>query len=238
MKFVVDTSKERTMTDVSSATLEQRVRNIERELRRANERVAALVEQRQRVTGARFRVIGGITVVLMVVGFVVPTPGAAPATFTAPFTVTSPTTKARFVVDENTAGTGLVLRFYNAGGAEVVDLGVETSGIGGARFQSPDGTRKAQLGVSLNGQPFLKFDDHQKTAELDPDGVHIWNSVVEIADLGILRGNGHLLLADAKGVSRVEAGTEENDDGAVKVYGPTGKCLPSIAGIPCRMVAK
>jgi curli biogenesis system outer membrane secretion channel CsgG len=64
------------MTDVSPATLEQRVRNTERELRRANERIAALVEQRQRVTGARFLVVGGITVLLMVVGLVGIRPGS------------------------------------------------------------------------------------------------------------------------------------------------------------------
>jgi len=226
------------MTEVSSATLEQRVRNLEGELRRANERVAALVEQRQRVTGARFLVVGGIMVLLMVVGLVVPTPGGAPATFTTPFTVQSPTSNARFVVDENTAKSGLILRFYNSGGAPVIVLGVETTGIGGATFQSPDGKQRTQVGVSPDGVPFVKLNDDKNTVQLDQEGVYIWNGQVDIAELGILRGNGHLLLADAKGVSRVEAGTEQNDDGAVKVYGPTGKCLPQIAGIPCMMVSK
>ena len=226
------------MTDVSSATLEERVRNLERELRRANERVAALVEQRQWVTGARFLVVGGITVLLMVVGLVVPTRGAAPATFTAPLTVKSSTTQARLVVDQNSTKTGLVLKFYNASGAQVVVLGVEQSGTGAAVFQSPDGTQKTQVGLTPTGEPFVRLDVPQTMVLLDEVGLHIQKGQIEIADLGLMRGNGHLMLADAKGVSRVEAGTERNDDGAVKVYGPTGKCLPQIAGVPCLMVSK
>jgi hypothetical protein len=41
-----------------------------------------------------------------------------------------------------------------------------------------------------------------------------------------------------KGSADIEAETEKNGDGAVKVYGPTGKCGVALAGIPCMLVGR
>jgi hypothetical protein len=111
--------------------------------------------------------------------------------------------------------------------------------------QSPDGSQKVLTGLHEGGSPYLELSSGgKKVAEIaegtarDEWGLRIWNGSGQSIGLENLRGNGHLVLADAKGISRVEAGTEQNGDGAVRVYGPTGKCIPGIAGIPCMMLAR
>jgi hypothetical protein len=54
--------------------------------------------------------------------------------------------------------------------------------------------------------------------------------------LEVENDTGKLELADADDNIRVEAGTEVNGNGAVKVAGPTGKCYPGFIGIPCMIV--
>ncbi|HXW51175.1 MAG TPA: hypothetical protein VEJ41_04230, partial [Candidatus Acidoferrales bacterium] len=53
------------------------------------------------------------------------------------------------------------------------------------------------------------------------------------AQLLVSNDSGKLILADAATSIRVEAGTETNGYGSVKVSGPTGKCIPAI---PCMLV--
>jgi hypothetical protein len=78
------------------------------------------------------------------------------------------------------------------------------------------------LGLSPSGQPALTLVE----------------GGAFVANLGTRAGNGFLQLADKGSVIRVEAGTEKNGDGAVKVYGPMGKCGVALAGISCMIVAR
>jgi hypothetical protein len=66
----------------------------------------------------------------------------------------------------------------------------------------------------------------------------VWNQRGPIVVLGEKNGNGYLMLGDAQQTMRLEAGTEKNGDGAVKVSGPTGKCGVALAGISCMIVAR
>jgi hypothetical protein len=84
----------------------------------------------------------------------------------------------------------------------------------------------ALLGVDVGGNPV--FEMHG-----GPAGKSVIVQLGETAS-----GNGHLVLADKTGISRVEAGTLQNGDGAVRVYGPTGACTLAIAGIPCMIESK
>lgn len=136
--------------------------------------------------------------------------------------------------------------FFNASGGLVSILGVgETAGSGGAEFRSPNGSQRVTLGLHEDGGPFVELSSEGKkvveiaegtTAEM---GLRIWSTSGQTIGLENKRRNGYLVLKDAKGTSRVEAGTDQQfDDGMIKVYGPTGKCLPAITGIPCIMLAK
>jgi hypothetical protein len=185
-----------------------------------------------------------LTILLLVLVWVVPTP-AAPATFTAPFTITGPG-NSKMVVDVNSKGTGLMTTYYNRGGGAVLIEGVSADpGAGLLTVQDPDVTTAAILGITTDGQPDLKFVSGTKTrADIGWGktsggmGISIWNDKGLIVDMGERTGNGYLMLADAQLVSRVEAGTEKSGDGAVRVYGPTGKCGVALAGISCMIVAR
>lgn len=212
------------MTETSAGpsplTLEQRLTTLERELRKANERVRALSERHGTSGRGRVFAAGGVTLLLIVFAWIVPTPAAAPTTFTAPFTVKSARTNARVVVDES--GGGLGLSFFSPSGAMVLSVGLTPEGTGKVKSATPDGSIGIALGISPSGQPALTLGEAGKI----------------VANLGTKNGNGYLALADSGGILRLEAGTEQNGDGAVKVYGPTGKCGVALAGISCMIVAR
>lgn len=170
------------MADMRLAILEERLGILEAELRTAKAQLRTLATWRQGMAGVRVLTVGWLAVLVLVFGLVVQTPKAAPATFTAPFTVTSPSTKARMVVRENDKKTGLDMDFYNAGGGLVTVLGVgETTGTGGAVFQSPDGSHSVVLGLHPDGLPFMELDaGGKKAAEIGPGttagmGLRIWD---------------------------------------------------------------
>lgn len=204
----------------SPLTLEQRLANLECELRKANERVRALSERRGPSSGVPVFAAVGVTLLLIGFAGVVPTPAAAPTTFTAPFTVNSASTHARVVVDDS--GGGLGMSFFNPSGTVVLSVGLTPEGTGKVKSTTPDGSIGIAMGISPTGQPALTLGEAGKI----------------VANLGTKNGNGDLALADKGGVLRLEAGTEQNGDGAVKVYGPTGKCGVAIAGISCMIVAR
>jgi hypothetical protein len=226
----------------SAGTLEQRLTNLEGELRKANERVRALSEWQRKSARGRILTTLGVTLLLLVFAWVVPTP-AAPTTFTVPFTVTSASTNARIVVSEHASGLGM--SFYNSGGGLVLSLGVDDQGSAIVKSRTPDGQTTATLGLNGQGEPGVTLEEGgKKVAELGPGtssnamGLRFWNNNKEIIGLGNKGGNGFFVLADKESVARVEAGTETNGDGAVKVFGPTGKCGVALAGISCMIVAR
>src|SRR5579864_2121796 len=79
--------RRRAMAERRSATLEQRVAVLEGELRRANERIRAFEYWRRRATRQWTLIFSGVVSLLLVLGWVAPTPGAGPASAKAPFRV-------------------------------------------------------------------------------------------------------------------------------------------------------
>lgn len=209
-----------TSTGPSPLTLEQRLTNLERELWNANERVRALSARHQMSARVRVFAAVGLTLLLLVFAWIVPVPAAAPTTFTAPVTVKSARTNARVVIDES--GGGLGLSFFNPSGGLVLSVGLTPEGTGKIKSATADGSIGIAMGISPSGQPALTLGEGGKI----------------VANLGTKNGNGYFALADKGGVLRLEAGTEQNGDGAVKVYGPTGKCGVALAGISCMIVAR
>jgi hypothetical protein len=69
-------------------------------------------------------------------------------------------------------------------------------------------------------------------------GLSVFNSKGTIASSGNLGGNGFFELSNAETTTRIEAGTEKNDFGSVKVFGPTGNCALALAGFPCMIVGR
>jgi hypothetical protein len=220
-------------------TLEERLSNLEAELREANQRVCALAAWRRRTSLS----VAALTCLVLVCAWVVPVP-AARMTSPIPFTITGSGAE-RLVVDENSDGTGLMMTFYNRASRAVLTEGVSRDGSGLVIGQSPDEAERVVLGIDTQAKPAIGFVSGGQTrakigwgAQTNGMGFSVWNKDGLILDMGEKSGNGYLVLADAKLTTRVEAGTETNGDGAVKVYGPTGKCGVPVAGIPCMMVAR
>jgi hypothetical protein len=149
----------------------------------------------------------------------------------------------RVVIENNSTGTGLIMRFYNAGGGLVLSEGpTAETGAGSLVATSPDGVNQVILGINPTGYPRILLSSEHSAAFVGSQSGHMFfavdNAKGNLVKLGETGGNGSLMLADAQSTSRVEAGTEKNGDGAVKVYGPTGKCGVALAGIPCMIVAR
>ena len=225
-------------------TLEQRLSSMESELRKATEQVRALSDWRRRTARGHFLTAACVTFLLLVFGWGVPAP-AAPTTVAAPFTVQG-RGGGRLVIDDNSLGSGLVMTFYNSAGNAVLEGGVNKDGQAGSLVaESPGGQQRVTLGLDEKHEPFIDFISANLNraeigwgAKAGGMGLAIFNANGEIASLGEKGGNGYLMLADAHLTTRLEAGTQTNGDGAVKVYGPTGKCGVALAGIPCMMVAR
>jgi hypothetical protein len=185
--------------------------------------------------------VAAVMLLLLVCAWVVPTP-AAQQTFTAPFTVKGPNS-GRVVIENNSTGTGLIMRFYNASGGLVLSKGATAeAGAGYVIATNPDGVNRVTLGVSPTRDPGIHFASQKYVAFVGSQGGHMFFAVDSekgnLVKLGENGGNGYLILSDAQSTSRVEAGTQKNGNGAVKVYGPTGKCGVALAGIPCMIVAR
>jgi hypothetical protein len=198
------------MTDLRPLTLEQRLSKMEVELQKANDRV--------RVQGL---VAAGVAFLLIVFGWVVPTPAAQKeTTLTVPFTVTGSHGSERLVVDENSAGSGLVMSFYNAANGLVLQTGVGPDHATGILIaQTPDGRSSSSLGIGQGGHPGIKFISSGiiraaigwggagMQFEVDSD------SGRTLAQLEEDNGNGYFLLNDAQGVSTFEAGAGQKGGG-------------------------
>lgn len=233
------------MADMSPITLEQRLSHMEAELRKANERVRALSEWRRTTARVHVLTAAGVSLLLLNVVGAAGVGATQSNTIAAPFTVTGPNS-SRMVVDKNNKGTGLTLSFYNAGGGLGLIEGISTdTGAGAINVQSPDGSQAAALGLDGIGDPYVQLESSGKlvakigSAGTDRMGLRFWNADDnEIVGLGNKGGDGYFVLSDHRSVKRVEAGTELNGDGAVKTYGPTGKCGIALAGISCMIVAR
>jgi hypothetical protein len=230
------------MTDLRPLTLEERLSKMEAELQKANERLRALSDERRRTTRVQALTAAWVTFLLIVSGWFMPTT-AAFATFSVPFTVKGRGNE-HLVVDENSAKDGLIMSFYNGANGLVLQTGVGEHSTGILTAQTSDGHSAVSLGIGQPGHPGIKFvDSGTVRAAIGWGAAGGMQFEVDSAngmavDLGEKRGNGYLLLADANQVARVEAGTLENGDGAVKAYGPTGKCGVALAGVSCLILAR
>jgi hypothetical protein len=230
------------MADQQRPTLEERLMSVEVELKQAK-------EWRRRATRVSFLVMGCVTALLAVVSQTVPAIGSGPLPITiqpnmtvkAPFTVVDASGNKLFQVSEN--GGGGAAYFYNHSGATVVSIGNSKDATGGALAVDSWDQRSTALLAANNDQTGLSFHAGGKDLAYLGTGkspvsaqLEILNNQGAAAQLEVINETGRLVLADGADNIRVEAGTEQNGNGAVKVAGPTGKCYPGFVGIPCMIV--
>ncbi|HLW59456.1 MAG TPA: hypothetical protein VKV57_05955 [bacterium] len=216
------------MAERRSATLEQRVAVLEGELRRANERIRAFEYWRRRATRQWTLIFSGVVSLLLVLGWVAPTPGAGPASAKAPFRVVNGagTTILEVLagkqgglveINSNTGRAGVEIGVGQSGGGAIALVGA-TGGTGGV----PD---QEFLAGIIDGRPKLELlKGVSKTVELagasdaDQDAhlVMFNKNANQVADFGSgTSQNGFMALKNEKGATSVEAGTDVTGRGFV-----------------------
>lgn len=230
------------MADVHPETLEQRLTTLEAELQQAKERVRAFEDWRRRATRVCFLVMGGVVALLVFVSQTVPATGSGPSTVKAPFTIVNASGKKLIQFIDGKGGG--VMNAYDHSGAVVATIGSTTTGDGGVSVTSGDQKSAAGLhSTNAEGPGLLFFVGKTAIAALtegNSPGVQVVlqlsSQAGPAAQLEVNNETGKLVLSDGANNIRVEAGTEQNGNGAVKVAGPTGKCYPGFVGIPCMIV--
>jgi len=217
----------------------------QRDLETLSARLARVEAELRGARSARAWALAASCLIALLLIFTRTAPATGGSTsFKAPFVINDSAGKELFSVEDRGAkGRGIFV--YNSVGAEVANLGATKYGTGGIAVYTPDANVKARLVISDTGMPDLEFGrEHKKILEMaegtaaNEMGLRIWGPQGEAIALEVLRGRGNLQLADEASTLRVEAGTEQNGDGAVKVFGPSGKCGVALANIPCMIVAR
>ena len=241
------------MSDAMRDSLAERVTSLEAQLRRAQECIDSFEASRQRLARGFAIAIASVLGVAIAVSQTVAVKGGPTATATyqsmtveAPLRVVDSSGHRIFSVFDNN-GQGGAATFYTTAGKDVAEIGVSKQGGGGVGVNDPDLKQEAEMWGQNAGAWFdVKKDGNlaavfgvgvltgnEKTAALALTSA----TGSALAQLQVVNGNGNLQLMDSKEDIRVEAGTEENGDGAVKVSGPEGKCYPGLAGLPCIIIA-
>jgi hypothetical protein len=229
------------MADADAETLKHRLTILEAELQQAKERVRAFEDWRKGLGRTCTIVASGIAAFLFLLIQIVPASGSGPSTVKAPFTIVSASGKKLVQITDGRGGA--VVSFYNNSGASVGAIGSNDDGDGGVVMSSGDQKQAVGLQTSANG-PALHIRVEPTTivalGEGGIPGVSVGLTLNSqkgaAAQLLVSNQKGKLNLADADANIRVEAGIEENDNGAVEVAGPTGKCPGSLVGVPCMIV--
>ncbi|HXW50764.1 MAG TPA: hypothetical protein VEJ41_02135 [Candidatus Acidoferrales bacterium] len=237
--------------------LEERLTKLEEELRLANERVREFEGWRRRAM--RVFLLGLASVIGLAVavsqtiaakGNLPILKGEPPLTVEAPFIVvdSSGHPLAR-IFDEH--GNGGKLNLYSTSGQDIAELGISTTGSAGVSdVAAPDKKHEAMMvadnelgswhGVSngVTGVPIAALGEGAINGSTTEPAIFLNNKKGAAVVLEVEKDTGKLQLTNAAGEIRVEAGTELNDDGAVKVSGPRGQCLPQVGGIACMLTAR
>jgi hypothetical protein len=243
------------MTDDAPDILEERLTKLEADLGLANVRLREFEAWRRRsVRGFLFGVatiVGLATIVSRPIAANGNLPifkGQAPLTVEAPFMVVDSSGHPIARIKDN--GNGGMLTFYSTSGQDMVEIGTTKAGdTGVVDVAAPDEKHNAVMEANNALGAWVGVTNEALTpvgalgvgainGTTTEPAIFLQNQKGPAVALRVVNDTGELQLNNAAGDIRVEAGTEKNDDGAVKVTGPRGQCLPQIAGIACMITAR
>ena len=239
------------MIDEPRAVSEERITNLEAQLSEALERMNSFEAWRRRSTRGWLIGIAVLLVVAVVVSQTVTArashSGSSPLTVEAPFTVVDTSGRTIAEIDVNGNRYGGVATFYNTFGEPLAQIGISKDHSGQVSVTDADTHHVAMLKANVtgamvavtNGSDIAGLLGVGKLTGLSDEtapSLLLENSGKVTAALQVLKGRGNLQLIDSSGNIRVEAGTEDDGNGAVRVSGVSGKCYAGPAILPCMIV--